>query len=99
MVRQPYLLLTLLCSLLLALSTPFTFPQVLDEADLLLTGAVAEPILGYLIPNLRSDPFRKPVQFVFCAATVPGRGRKSVSTLNVKHFYSACQTLLISPRH
>ena len=59
---------------------------VLDEADLLLTGAVAEPITAHLIPNVRHRYADTMVQFVFCAATMPAGGKKSVRAFIKRYF-------------
>lgn len=56
---------------------------VVDEADLLLAGAYSDDVTGRdgILTRLRNRPTHGEPQVVFCAATLPERGKRSVGAI------------------
>lgn len=59
---------------------------VLDEADMLLSGSLASTVLDSVVSPLQARAGHQAVQMVFCAATLPHRGPKSVKALIDRRF-------------
>eukprot|EP01138_Halocafeteria_seosinensis_P007578 gb/GECG01007746.1/.p1 GENE.gb/GECG01007746.1/~~gb/GECG01007746.1/.p1 ORF type:complete len:782 (+),score=98.75 gb/GECG01007746.1/:1-2346(+) len=64
---------------------------VLDEADLLLSGDYANATTDVLDIFLPRHLMARPPQYVFCGATIPNRGKRSVAAYIDRFFKNAVQ--------
>eukprot|EP00934_Nitzschia_sp_Nitz4_P000172 Nitzschia sp. Nitz4//scaffold414_size9364//7244//9088//NITZ4_009101-RA/size9364-processed-gene-0.6-mRNA-1//-1//CDS//3329551356//172//frame0 len=74
---------------------------VIDEADMLLDGGYRKPLERVLVGFQRADKLhldKTPTRRVFCAATLPDMGLKSVDSF-LKHKFPRAQRLCMSGMH
>lgn len=68
---------------------------VLDEADMLLSGAFKQAVQGYLLARFKQRMPEDRPQHIFCGATVPSSGTKSVAAF-LDRFYPPPEVLRIA---